>query len=164
LMPSFSIIISCFGTTSTLMPIFGLKILCYIIGLILFGTMASFNRLQILEYSNGAEGFTTGDSEFRKATLLLLCTWAPFPTWYALSTEGFGVITNVLVIQVGWAFLNILAKFTFIFYMQRIKDLYCNRLKTKREINGSGKKMYALGLAVECMVPCHLQISRWVAK
>jgi len=145
LMPIFSISILICGTTSTLMTIIGLKVLAYILGLMLFVTMCSFNRLQIMEYSGGAEGFTMGDSEFRKATLLLLSTWVPFPTWFALSTEGFGVINNALVIHVGWSFLNILAKFTFIFYIQRIKDLYCNRLKTKREMNGSGKKMYGLG-------------------
>lgn len=27
-----------------------------------------------------------------------------------------------------------MAKFAFIFYMQRVKDMYCNRLKTKREL------------------------------
>lgn len=36
----------------------------------------------------------------------------------------------------GWAFLNIVSKFTFIFYIQRIKDNYCNRLKVKREFVG----------------------------
>jgi len=146
LMPSFSIVILSFGTAAALMPIFAIKILFYILGIMIFTTMASFNRLQIMEYSNGQEGLTTGDSEFRKATLLLLSTWAPFPTWFALSPEGFGVIDNVLVIQVGWAFLNIVSKFVFIFYIQRIKDLYCNRLKTKRELNGGsgGKKMFGM--------------------
>ena len=123
-----------------------------------------------------------GDSEFRKASILLIVTWVPFPTFYALSPEGFGalanfvflhhifsvepmcspmflfvthgkpeilretsfldsgIITDVLFVQaccgvgscgvrtawvgaqVGWAFLNIVSKFTFIFYIQRIKD------------------------------------------
>eukprot|EP00445_Apocalathium_hangoei_P006828 CAMPEP_0203854946 /NCGR_PEP_ID=MMETSP0359-20131031/9366_1 /ASSEMBLY_ACC=CAM_ASM_000338 /TAXON_ID=268821 /ORGANISM="Scrippsiella Hangoei, Strain SHTV-5" /LENGTH=726 /DNA_ID=CAMNT_0050771453 /DNA_START=48 /DNA_END=2224 /DNA_ORIENTATION=+ len=147
LMPSFSISILMCGTTAAFMPIVAVKILMFVVGVTLFVTMASFNRLQIIEYSNGAEGLTTGDSEFRKATLLLLTTWAPFPTWFVMSPEGFGIITNVLVIQVGWAFLNIVSKFTFIFYIQRIKDLYCNRLKTKRELTGNAngnKKMFGV--------------------
>eukprot|EP00446_Apocalathium_sp_SHHI-4_P007873 CAMPEP_0177155392 /NCGR_PEP_ID=MMETSP0367-20130122/2147_1 /TAXON_ID=447022 ORGANISM="Scrippsiella hangoei-like, Strain SHHI-4" /NCGR_SAMPLE_ID=MMETSP0367 /ASSEMBLY_ACC=CAM_ASM_000362 /LENGTH=83 /DNA_ID=CAMNT_0018600733 /DNA_START=1 /DNA_END=249 /DNA_ORIENTATION=+ len=64
LMPSFSIVILSFGTTAALMPIFAIKILFYILGIMIFTTMASFNRLQIMEYSNGQEGLTTGDSEF----------------------------------------------------------------------------------------------------
>jgi len=147
LMPSFSVMILSCGTTAAFMNILSLKVLAYVIGVMLFTIMASFNRLQILEYSNGAEGLLSGDSEFRKATLLLLSTWTPFPTWFILSPEGFGIIDNVLVIQVGWAFLNIVSKFVFIFYIQRIKDLYCNRLKTKRELTGSSsgtKKMYGI--------------------
>merc|ERR1719450_776738 len=64
-------------------------------------------------------------------------TWFPFPIWYCFSPEGFGFIDDVLLIQVGWAFLNIVSKFSFIFYIQRIKDTYCNRLKTKRELIGT---------------------------
>ena len=73
---------------------------------------------------------------FRKASLLLIITWFPFPIWFAISPEGLGYIDNILIIQMGWAFLNILAKFTFIFYIQRVKDNYCSRLKVKRELIG----------------------------
>eukprot|EP00439_Symbiodinium_sp_Y106_P029113 s804_g3.t1 len=48
-----------------------------------------------------------------------------------------GLITDVVFIQVGWAFLNIVSKFTFIFYIQRIKDNYCSRMKVKREFAGA---------------------------
>jgi len=96
-----------------------------------------FNRQQIIEHSNGVEGFLTGDSEFRKATLILIGTWFPFPFWFFLSPEGVGLIESLVLVQMGWAFLNITAKFTLIFYLQRIKDNYCNRLKVKREMKGS---------------------------
>jgi len=96
-----------------------------------------FNRLQIIEHSRGVEGLLEGDSEFRKATLILAGTWFPFPVWYIISPEGIGLITSISVIQLGWAFLNITAKFSLIFYMQRIKDNYCNRLKVQRELKGS---------------------------
>lgn len=49
------------------------------------------------------EGFTQGDSEFRKATILLIVTWAPFPLWYFFSPEGLSIITNTLIVQLGWA-------------------------------------------------------------
>mmetsp|Transcript_97615 Transcript_97615/g.252451 ORF Transcript_97615/g.252451 Transcript_97615/m.252451 type:complete len:971 (-) Transcript_97615:397-3309(-) len=138
-MPLFSVVILTFGFTSTIMPNTVLKLLCYACGVCLFGAMVFFNRVQIIEYSGGYEGLLSGDSEFRKATLLLISTWFPFPAWFIMSPEGFGLIDNVLIIQVGWAFLNIVAKFVFIFYIQRIKDMYCNRLKTKREM-GTGNK------------------------
>lgn len=137
LMPSFSITILGLGTVAALVDMLPLRICAYCLGCIGFVTMAYFNRLQIIEYSNNEEGLLVGDSEFRKATLLLLTTWFPFPTWFVLSPEGFGFIDNVLVIQIGWAFLNICAKFSMIFYIQRVKDLYCNRLKTKRELGAS---------------------------
>jgi hypothetical protein len=100
----------------------------------------TFNRLQILEHSKGCEGLLTGDSEFRKATLILMITWFPFPLWYILSPEGLDLITDITIIQMGWAFLNITAKFTLIFYIQRIKDNYCNRLKVTREMRGGGAR------------------------
>jgi len=99
--------------------------------------MFFFNRQQIIEHSNGEEGLLIGDSEFRKASALVIATWFPFPIWFFVSPEGVGLIDNVLIIHTGWAFLNIIAKFSFIFYIQRIKDNYCNRLKVKREMYGS---------------------------
>jgi len=73
----------------------------------------------------------------------LMITWLPFPTWFILSPEGAGLVTSISVIQLGWAFLNITSKFSLIFYMQRIKDNYCNRLKVKRELKGSFSNAYS---------------------
>jgi len=136
LMPGFSATILLLGTFGALFgdQIFALKVVAFILGCLLFAAMVYFNRLQIIEYSNGEEGLISGDSEFRKATLMLIATWSPFPMWYIISPEGLGLLDNVLIIQLGWAFLNIVAKFSFIFYIQRVKDMYCNRLKTKREL------------------------------
>merc|ERR1719498_2132058 len=100
-----------------------------------------FNRQQIIEHSKGVEGLLSGDSEFRKATLILMFTWFPFPAWYILSPEGVGVIDSIVLVQMGWAFLNICAKFTLSFYIQRIKDNYCNRLKVKREMKGTERQI-----------------------
>jgi len=134
-MPGLSVIVLCCGTASMLLwDVF--VYIAYGVGLCFAGVMFFLNRQQIIEHSDGQECLLYGDSEFRKASILLIATWVPFPTFYALSPEGFGVITDVLFVQVGWAFLNIVSKFTFIFYIQRIKDNYCNRLKVKREFAG----------------------------
>jgi hypothetical protein len=91
-----------------------------------------FNRQQIIEHSRGVEGLFVGDSEFRRATLILMGTWFPFPCWMLLSPEGFNIVQNVTIVQLGWAFLNIISKFTLTFYIQRIKDNYMIRVKVKR--------------------------------
>jgi len=139
LMPAFSAVILALGTLGAFAgaTIFAIKAICWTISCMIFCVMVYFNRLQIIEYSNGQEGLIQGDSEFRKATVLLIATWSPFPFWYVISPEGLGLIGDPLFIQVGWAFLNIVAKFSFIFYIQRCKDMYCNRLKTKRELQPS---------------------------
>jgi len=141
LMPGFSFTILNLGVVGAFFgdKIFAIKITAFLLSCALFVAMVYFNRLQIVEYSNGQEGLITGDSEYRKATILLIATWAPFPIWYFVSPEGLNLIDNVLVIQLGWAFLNIVAKFSFIFYIQRVKDMYCNRLKTKRELQPDKK-------------------------
>merc|ERR1719329_1138084 len=72
-------------------------------------------------------------------------TWFPFPIWYFLSPEGVGVVTSGVIIQMGWAYLNITAKFTLAFYIQRIKDNYCNRLKVKREMKGETRQINEFG-------------------
>jgi hypothetical protein len=133
LMPFLAALVIFFGyltlfvTTPWTWILYACSAITHIIGM-------SFNRQQIIEHSKGLEGMFTGDSEFRKATLIVLATWFPFPFWFLLSPEGLNVITDITVIQMGWATLNILAKFTMIFYMQRIKDNYCNQLKVRRAV------------------------------
>jgi len=102
-------------------------------GVILFYYMAK----QISEHSGGSESITSGESEFRTATIIIMVTWLPFPFWYIVSPEGLNLVSNVLIIQVGWMFLNITAKFSVIFYIQRIKDNYCIKLKVNRGLNGN---------------------------
>ena len=74
----------------------------YGFGLCLASIMFYHNILQIGENSEGEEGAFTGDSDFRKLSLLLIITWIPFPLWFSLSIEGFGVITDYLIIEMGW--------------------------------------------------------------
>ena len=48
------------------------------------------------------------------------------------------------LVQMGWACLNIVSKFTMIFFIQRVKDNYWNRVKLTREL-----KLKALGVHVK---------------
>jgi len=106
----------------------------YMFSCCIFCVMCFFNRQQILEASDGTEGLFQGDSEYRKCTIVLLLTWLPFPAWFMLTPEGLGLIEDVVVIQMGWACLNITAKFTMIFFIQRVKDNYWNRVKLTKEL------------------------------
>lgn len=135
-MPGLALAILVSGLVSQLIPAPYLYV-AFIIGMLFAFVMWWLMRQQILEHSDGQECLTYGDSEFRKATILVIATWFPFPIWFFLTPEGLGIIDNIVVVQVGWGFLNIVAKFSFIFYIQRIKDNYCNRLKARRELFGA---------------------------
>jgi len=63
-------------------------------------------------------------------------TWFPFPLWFCLSVEGWGIITDYLVIEMGWVVLNIVSKFTFIIWMQRMKMVHGKKLEAARELYG----------------------------
>lgn len=131
IMPALSVIVLCFGSV-TLFIEKPYTFICWGCGLLVHSGAMFLNRLQIIEHSRGVEGLFTGDSEFRRATLILMLTWIPFPLWFFLSPEGVGLIKNITIVQLGWAFLNIISKFTLIFYIQRIKDNYNIRVKVKR--------------------------------
>jgi bacteriorhodopsin len=139
IMPVSSAIVLCFGTSTLFLDV-PYTYICFGCGFCIHLCAMYFNRLQILEHSRGVEGLLSGDSEFRRATLILMLTWIPFPMWFFLSPEGVGLVDNIVIIQMGWAFLNIISKFTLIFYLQRIKDNYNIRVKMKRSMqqNKSG--------------------------
>jgi len=135
LMPGFAATIMTFGILSLFLDE-PETFFCYGAGVLFFIGMAYFNRLQILEFSDGEEGLLQGYSEFRKATIILLLTWAPFPLWYMLSPEGVGVIDNILIIQMGWMLTNIISKGAFILYIQKAKENYLARVKVTKVMKG----------------------------
>ena len=67
------------------------------------------NRIKSVS-SMAIKGRFSGDSDFRKLSILLIATWFPFPIWFSVSIEGFGLITDYLVIEMGWVILNIVSK------------------------------------------------------
>lgn len=110
MMPLLSVAVLLCGTASMFTGD-ALRFGWYGFGLCLASIMFYHNILQIGENSEGEEGAFNGDSDFRKLSLLLIITWIPFPVWFSLSIEGFGVITDYLIIEMGWVVLNIISKF-----------------------------------------------------
>ncbi|CAE7396171.1 hisS [Symbiodinium natans] len=108
----------------------------YAFGLMLALIMFYHNALQIKENSEGEESLFSGDSDFRKLSILLIVTWFPFPIWFSLSVEGFGLITDGFIIEMGWVVLNIVSKFTYIIWMQRMKMVHQRKIEAARELYG----------------------------
>lgn len=135
MMPLLSVAVLLCGTASMFTGD-ALRFGWYGFGLCLASIMFYHNILQIGENSEGEEGAFNGDSDFRKLSLLLIITWIPFPVWFSLSIEGFGVITDYLIIEMGWVVLNIISKFTFIIWMQRMKMVHQRKLEAARELYG----------------------------
>eukprot|EP00927_Polykrikos_kofoidii_P001544 TRINITY_DN10584_c0_g1_i1.p1 TRINITY_DN10584_c0_g1~~TRINITY_DN10584_c0_g1_i1.p1 ORF type:complete len:1357 (-),score=328.49 TRINITY_DN10584_c0_g1_i1:29-4099(-) len=106
----------------------------YAFGTILAVVLFYHNGIQIGENSDGSENIFRGSSDFRVLSLMVVCTWFPFPLWFLLSPEGVGAITDAVVIHMGWGVLSILAKFSFIIYMQQAKTSYFKRVRATREL------------------------------
>eukprot|EP00929_Paragymnodinium_shiwhaense_P074564 TRINITY_DN3816_c0_g1_i1.p1 TRINITY_DN3816_c0_g1~~TRINITY_DN3816_c0_g1_i1.p1 ORF type:complete len:900 (+),score=338.63 TRINITY_DN3816_c0_g1_i1:160-2859(+) len=133
MMPLMSVSVLLCGTASMFTA--GLiRFAWYGFGLTLAAIMFYHNALQISENSEGTESVFSGSSDFRVLSIMLIVTWVPFPCWFGLSPEGFGVINDVVVIHMGWVVLNIVSKFSFIIYMQRVKGLYVAKLEATREL------------------------------
>ncbi|CAJ1374336.1 unnamed protein product [Effrenium voratum] len=135
MMPLLSVAVLLCGTAS-MFTADALRFAWYAFGIMLAFIMFYHNVLQIKENSEGEEGAFNGDSDFRKLSLLLIVTWFPFPIWFSLSVEGFGLITDPLVIELGWVVLNLVSKFTFIIWMQRMKMVHQRKLEAARELYG----------------------------
>ena len=135
MMPLLSVAILLCGTASMFTGD-ALRYAWYAFGLFLAFIMFWHNAVQIKENSENEETIFQGDSDFRKLSILLIVTWFPFPIWFSLSVEGFGVITDYLVIEMGWVILNIVSKFAFIIWMQRMKMVHQRKLEAARELYG----------------------------
>jgi len=70
------------------------------------------------------------DCFIRTLSIIILLTWFPFPIWYALSPEGFNVIKDVAGMKVVVAFLNVLAKGSFMMCLAKFRTDYVVRQKT----------------------------------
>jgi len=135
MMPLLSVAVLLCGTASMFTGD-ALRFAWYGFGICFAGIMFYHNILQITENSDGEESLFNGDSDFRRLSLLLIWTWFPFPIWFTLSVEGFGLITNPFTIEMGWVVLNIISKFTFIVLLQRMKMVHQKKMEAARELYG----------------------------
>eukprot|EP00929_Paragymnodinium_shiwhaense_P031167 TRINITY_DN17531_c0_g1_i1.p1 TRINITY_DN17531_c0_g1~~TRINITY_DN17531_c0_g1_i1.p1 ORF type:complete len:934 (-),score=255.29 TRINITY_DN17531_c0_g1_i1:88-2889(-) len=139
MMPLLSVSVLLCGTAS-MFTAGMLRFAWYGFGLTLAFIMFAHNAIQIVENSEGTECLRSGASDFRRLSILLIATWFPFPCWFLCSPEGLGLVTDALVIHMGWVVLNIVSKFSFIVYMQRIKVTYIGKLEATRELYEAGSQ------------------------
>jgi bacteriorhodopsin len=132
LMPLLSVSVLVLGTASALTrePDF-LRFMLAALAVCVCMAMFALNRYQIVEFSEGKEDLWRGNSNFHKVTVLLMVTWFPFPIWFGLSPECFGYITDVMLIQIGYAVLNIVSKCSFMAFLQ-----YC-KMNATRDVNNN---------------------------
>jgi hypothetical protein len=71
--------------------------------------------------SNNSESLFSGTSRYQRLNLIVALTWLPFPAWYALSPEGFNIITNSPAMKVAVAFLNVFSKGVFVLFLMRVR-------------------------------------------
>merc|ERR1719271_2328115 len=75
----------------------------------------------IRDASGNGESLMRGSSHLRALAIIVVLTWVPFPIWYALSPEGFNIITNAAAMKIAVAFLNVFSKGAFMFYLSRVR-------------------------------------------
>jgi bacteriorhodopsin len=129
-MPAASFTILVLGTLSTFTTDMALKSLLFASGVLVFILMCSLMNQCIVDASSGGENLLQGGTFLRSLCIIIIVTWFPFPIWYALSPEGFNIITDVAGMKVAVAFLNVLSKGAFMMYVARIRTDHHTRQKT----------------------------------
>eukprot|EP00931_Biecheleriopsis_adriatica_P122300 TRINITY_DN9729_c1_g1_i1.p1 TRINITY_DN9729_c1_g1~~TRINITY_DN9729_c1_g1_i1.p1 ORF type:complete len:612 (+),score=178.85 TRINITY_DN9729_c1_g1_i1:67-1902(+) len=124
LMPGIALSLLLLGVASTLIENVIARVIIFILSFTVFSVQCYFNRKQIIEATDGQEGLFSGRSIYRLISIMVILTWLPFPFWYLMTPEGFGVIENLVVIEIGWAVLNIVAKFSFVILVFKINRKY----------------------------------------
>jgi bacteriorhodopsin len=135
-LPMTSLVILCCGLTSALMVNPAAKLIFYIFGAANFIFLVYQMNECVRNASDDTESMLYGSSVLRTLVLIVFFTWIPFPAWYALSPEGFNVITNSPMMKVVVAFLNVFSKGAFTLYLIRVRDdlKLREKLKANQEI------------------------------
>jgi bacteriorhodopsin len=120
-MPLNSVVVLIFGLLASLQTHLPFKLAFYFCGISCFGVLCHQMNRVIVESTCGAENLLWGRSIIRQLVVIVVLTWIPFPIWYALSPEGFNVISNSAAMKISVAFLNVLSKGLFIFYLMRVR-------------------------------------------
>jgi bacteriorhodopsin len=149
-MPLNSVVILLFGVSAMFSPVLPLKLGFYFCGVFCFCVLVWQMHRCITEATGGAETIYWGQSSLRTLAVIVSWTWVPFPIWYALSPEGFNIIQNSAAMKISVAFLNVLSKGAFIYYLMRVRgDLEVKELvmAEARAVNGPEKgKLGSYGL------------------
>jgi len=141
IMPLTSLGILLCGLASALVQLFYVKFLFYLTGGFMFLGLCYLINECIRDSTGNQESLLRGSSYLRTLSLIVIWTWIPFPIWYALSPEGFNVITNSALMKVAVAFLNVISKGVFTMYLIRVRDDQRLREKVTAErtgLNGPG--------------------------
>jgi bacteriorhodopsin len=120
-MPVNSAVILFWGVSAMFSTWLPMKLGFYFIGVFCFGILIYQMHSCIKESTDGAEGLFWGSSSLRTLSVIVAWTWVPFPIWYALSPEGFNIIQNSAAMKIAVAFLNVLSKGAFIYYLMRVR-------------------------------------------
>jgi len=147
-MPLNSVVILLFGVSAMFSPVLPLKLGFYFCGVFCFCVLVWQMHRCITEATGGAETIYWGQSSLRTLAVIVSWTWVPFPIWYALSPEGFNIIQNSAAMKISVAFLNVLSKGAFIYYLMRVRgDLEVKEMvmAEARAVNGPDKRSYGFG-------------------
>jgi bacteriorhodopsin len=121
-LPSLSLAILTCGIASAFMQLYWLKMVLYLCGLTFFVLLCLCLNEAVREASGKTESLWRGTSDFRTVCIYTIASWLPFPIWYALSPEGFNIITNSPLMKVAVAFLNVFSKGWFVLYCMRVQS------------------------------------------
>jgi hypothetical protein len=120
-MPLNSVIVLIFGLCASLTEFLPFKLAFYFTGVSCFCVLVHQMNRVVVDATSGGESLLYGNSMIRQLSVIVVLTWIPFPIWYALSPEGFNVIDNAAAMKIAVAFLNVLSKGLFIFYLMRVR-------------------------------------------
>jgi bacteriorhodopsin len=154
-MPLNSFVILCFGMSAMFSQDVRAKMVFYLCGVSCFVALTYQMNSVISEATMGAENICRGASVIRTAVIITVSTWFPFPIWYALSPEGFNVIPNSAAMKIAVAFLNVLSKGAFIFYVSRVnsnirvREHAINQFEVVAELEHKKNTLKQLGQAAD---------------
>jgi hypothetical protein len=142
-MPMNSAIILVFGVFAMFSDWLPMKLGFYFCGVFFFSLLVYQMHRCVVESTGGAESLFWGSSSIRILSVIVAWTWVPFPIWYALSPEGFNIIQNSAAMKIAVAFLNVLSKGAFMYYLMRVRgDLEVKEMvmQEANAINGADSK------------------------
>merc|ERR1719183_564879 len=98
-----------------------MKLGFYFCGVFCFMCLMHQMHMCVKESTDNQESLFWGSTSLRVLSVIVASTWIPFPIWYALSPEGFNIIQNSAAMKIAVAFLNVLSKGAFIYYLMRVR-------------------------------------------